>query len=177
MPGKKWSAAVAIAAVLVLAGCTPEPTPTPTPTGFASEAEAFAAAEETYRAYVDAGNQIDLSDPTTFEALFAWSTGELNELDRQAYSEFHAEQVTMSGDARVIRVKPQSWDTSSTVTLTACVDVSEVLFFNADGSPRTNSDREPLQALSIDLVDASSSPTGLLVQGVSTAQDGAVCAR
>lgn len=40
-----------------LSACTPAPAPSPTPTAaFASEEEAFAAAEETYRAYNDAGN-------------------------------------------------------------------------------------------------------------------------
>jgi len=175
MPGTRWAAVAAIAAVILLVGCTPEPEPTPSPTGFASEAEAFAAAEETYRAYVDAGNQVDLTDPSTFEALFAWSTGELNELDRRAYSEYHAEQATMSGDATIIRAEPQMRNEGGVVNLNVCLDVSEVFFFNADGSPRTNPDRAPLQALSVDLVE-DSSPTGFLVEAVRTAEDGAVCA-
>ena len=41
----------------MLAACTPEPNPTPTKTAlFASDEEAFAAAEKTYRAYNDAEN-------------------------------------------------------------------------------------------------------------------------
>ncbi len=50
---------------------------------FASEEEAFAAAEETYRAYVDALNQVDLSDPETFEAVYAWTTGDANADERK----------------------------------------------------------------------------------------------
>ncbi|MEV4667703.1 hypothetical protein [Microbacterium sp. LWO12-1.2] len=47
---------VALSAVGIL-GCSPTPEPEPTPTpAFASEEEAFAAAEETYRAYNDALN-------------------------------------------------------------------------------------------------------------------------
>ncbi|MET0860918.1 MAG: hypothetical protein ABW091_07810, partial [Microbacterium sp.] len=67
-----------VLASAALSGCTPQPAPTPTPTGFATEDEAFAAAEETYRAYVDALNQVDLSDPETFEPVYAWTTGEAN---------------------------------------------------------------------------------------------------
>lgn len=66
----------AVLAVVLVSGCTPTPEPTPTPTGFANEEEAFRAAEETYRAYVDALNEVDLADPATFEPLFVWTTGE-----------------------------------------------------------------------------------------------------
>src|SRR3546814_3928687 len=68
-------------------GCvgTPEPRET-TPTPL-SDAEAFAAAEETYRAYVDALNQVDLSDPATFEPVYALTTGDLNSQDRRNFSD------------------------------------------------------------------------------------------
>ncbi len=67
---------IALAIATTVSACTPEPAPTPTPTGFASEDEAFRAAEETYRAYVDALNAVDLADPATFEPVFAWTTGD-----------------------------------------------------------------------------------------------------
>ncbi|MGV9192865.1 hypothetical protein ACQ143_00760 [Microbacterium sp. MC2] len=173
MPGKTKTAAALIAVVVLLSGCTPEPEPTPTPTGFASEAEAFAAAEETYRAYVEAGNQVDLSDPATFEPLFAWTTGELNELDRKSYSEFHAEQVTMTGAASLVRTQPLAM-TESVVTLAACVDVSDVVFFNSDGSTRTSPDRNPMQSVTVDLVEGAS-PTGLLIQTVGASEGDSAC--
>ncbi len=81
------------AAALVLAlalgmttACQPEPAPSPSAPVFANEEEAFAAAEETYRAYVDALNQVDLSDPETFEAVYAWTTGEANASDARRRS-------------------------------------------------------------------------------------------
>lgn len=51
-------ALVAVAIAVLLTACTPQPGPSPSPstTGFANEEEAFAAAEATYRAYVDALN-------------------------------------------------------------------------------------------------------------------------
>ena len=66
--------------ILLLAGCAPTPPgPSPEPSVvFMTDDEAFAAAEATYRAYVDALNQVDLSDPDTFEAVYAWTTGEAN---------------------------------------------------------------------------------------------------
>ena len=86
------------AAALVLAlalgmttACQPEPAPSPSGPVFANEEEAFAAAEETYRAYVDALNQVDLSDPETFEAVYAWTTGEANASERKTLSQMHAD--------------------------------------------------------------------------------------
>ena len=79
-------AAVTIAlalAVCVMTGCQPEPEPSPSAPAFATEEEAFAAAEETYREYVDALNQVDLSDPETFEAVYAWTTGDANANERK----------------------------------------------------------------------------------------------
>src|SRR3546814_19121412 len=63
-------------------GCvgTPEPRET-TPTPL-RDAEAFAAAEETYRAYVDALNPVDLSDPATFEPVSPLTTRHLTSQDR-----------------------------------------------------------------------------------------------
>ena len=69
-------AAATLALALALGmttACQPEPAPSPSAPVFANEEEAFAAAEETYRAYVDALNQVDLSDPETFEAVYAWT--------------------------------------------------------------------------------------------------------
>src|SRR5690606_38234156 len=82
----------------LLVGCSPEPDPTPTPTAaFASEEEAFAAAEETYRAYIDAFNAVDLQDPATFEPLLATSVGEYQSNERKQLSEMHAEGYVQGG--------------------------------------------------------------------------------
>ena len=92
------AATLALALVAGMAACQPEPQPTPGGPVFATEEEAFAAAEETYRAYVDALNQVDLSDPETFEAVYAWTTGELNATTGKTLSRgMHAEGVTVSG--------------------------------------------------------------------------------
>ncbi len=79
-------------------GCRPEPAPSPTAPVFSSEEEAFAAAEQTYRAYVDALNEVDLSDPATFEAVYAWTTGDANaQGSEDASVEMHADGWTVSG--------------------------------------------------------------------------------
>src|SRR5215207_2167659 len=89
---------VAVAVVSATAtGCQPEPGPSPSGPLFASEEEAFAAAEETYRAYVDALNQVDLSDPETFEPVYALTTGDANAEARRALTRMHADGWTVEG--------------------------------------------------------------------------------
>jgi len=76
---------VALGLVAVgLVGCSgaaPKPSPTPTPP-FATADAAYKAAEATYRAYVDAGNHVDLADEKTFAPLLGWLVGDALETDR-----------------------------------------------------------------------------------------------
>ena len=68
---------IALAIATTVSACTPEPAPTPTPTGFASEDEAFRAAEETYRAYVDALNaRLELAESRHVRTRLCWTTGD-----------------------------------------------------------------------------------------------------
>lgn len=138
-------AATALAAALTACAPASTPTPSPTPTGFASEEEAFAAAEATYRAYVDALNQVDLSDPATFEPLFAITTGELNDIDRKSFSQLHADGAVVSGATKILSITPL--DHKSTKTrLAICLDVSAVELKDADGNSLVQEDRPDLRA-------------------------------
>ncbi|MDT0158164.1 hypothetical protein Q9R19_11060 [Microbacterium sp. ARD32] len=88
----------------MLAACTPEPAPKPKPTKtqlFASDEEAFAAAERTYRAYTDALNNVDTSDPKTFEPAFEETTGDFQSRDKKNLSTMHAEGFTLTGNTVV----------------------------------------------------------------------------
>ncbi len=94
-------AVLTVGMLAVLAACAPAPAPSPTtsPT-FSSEAEAFAAAEATYRAYVDALNAVDLADPRTFEPVYAWTTGPANAEARRSFSQMHADGWVVSGETK-----------------------------------------------------------------------------
>ncbi|MDQ1128454.1 hypothetical protein [Microbacterium sp. SORGH_AS_0888] len=114
-------AATVLAAVLVLSGCMPEPAPSPTPTGFADEDAAFAAAEATYRAYVDALNRVDLSDPATFEDVYRWTTGELNASDRKGLSAYHARGLNLNGASEILTLdRHQASADFNAVSLDVC---------------------------------------------------------
>lgn len=170
------AAALLITATFGMAACAPEPEPTPTPTGFASEAEAFAAAEETYRAYVDALNQVDLSDPDTFEPVFAWTTGEANAAARESFSQMHADGWTVGGVSTPTVV--EALDSTSgleEVDLAVCVDVSTVTLVDASGDSVVAPDRRDLQSMRFDLV-AGETPTGWIIERISGRDGEPTCA-
>lgn len=163
--------------VALLTACTPEPqpapTPTPTSTGFASEADAFAAAEETYRAYVDALNQVDLSDPATFEAVYAWTTGDLNASDKKNFTQWSAEGYEITGEAAVSRVAPVAFVSGRVgeVALEACYDIHEVDVLDRSGASIVSAERPAIQALRILMVESAATPTALTISTIESAQD------
>ncbi|MDW4572321.1 hypothetical protein R8Z57_05950 [Microbacterium sp. M3] len=170
--------AIAAALVLAVAGCTQPPAPEPTPTpAFSSEDEAFAAAEATYRAYVDALNQVDLSDPATFEAVYDLTTGDLNASDRKSFTAWHADGYVKSGEATVVSIAPQSAQLSpgSSVVVTACLDISAVDIRDAGGLSVVGADRPAVQALEVALVEAEEAPSQLRIISLNPAEGQETC--
>ncbi|MCX6502382.1 MAG: hypothetical protein NT132_08275 [Microbacterium sp.] len=157
---------------LGLSACTPPaPTPTPTPTGFADEDAAFAAAEETYRAYVDALNHVDLSDPATFEDVYAWTTGAALDGEKKSLSGMHAEGWTVAGASTVASISPDrelSNIEDGAATLRACSDVSEVTVTNAVGESMVDPNRPQLQSVIVTTTADSRSKTGWLISDLSS---------
>lgn len=171
------STIIALAVVAGLtSGCVPEPTSSPSPTGFATEEEAFAAAEATYRAYVDALNQVDLSDPETFEAVYAWTTGELNATDRKGLTAYHAEGAKVSGTTTPTLVELSSFEVPmDSVSLATCIDVSTVDVVNADGISLVDPDRTDVQSLIVTLIHNADSKTGLVIESIGPREGGPSC--
>nr|WP_246414399.1 hypothetical protein [Microbacterium thalassium] len=160
---------LALAAGL-LAGCATDPEPVePTP-AFATEEEAFAAAEATYRAYVDALNRVDLSDPATFEDVYAWTTGEANANERESLSGMHANGWTVSGETVVVWVEGTASDDSTTVTV-ACTSVGSVAVVDATGDSVVDSERADHYALQLEMTYSRESPTGLFIASSNAIQE------
>ena len=151
----------------LVSGCAADPSvePTPTPT-FANEDEAFAAAEATYRAYVDALNQVDLADPATFEEVYAWTTGSFNADERESLSRMHADGWVVSGDSSINSVQRLSVADGS-VKIGSCLDVSAIALEDATGASRVTSDRPQVQQTIIEMVPAVDSITGLRILEVA----------
>lgn len=162
-------------ALALTTACSPEPAPTPTPTGFGSEEEAFAAAEATYRAYVDALNEVEFDDPTTFEAVLAWTTGAANAADREDFSQYHADKMTLEGEFAVASFAADSWNQSSTaVGANACLDVSGTQIVDADGVSTVSPDRAPIVAVRVDLVEGDTT-TGMVISNVTARESTQSC--
>jgi len=134
---------VPLALICTLAGCaTPTPEPTPTPTGFATEDEAFAAAEAIYREYIDRANEVDLSDPSTFEPLYELTTGAALKADKEQFSEMHAEGYTRIGTSRIELIAPRDADLEADhVELDICLDNSEIDVLDRNGQSIVSPDR------------------------------------
>ncbi|WP_127475387.1 hypothetical protein [Microbacterium sulfonylureivorans] len=171
------TAPVTIVAVLVasLAGCAAAPTEPSGPTpAFSSEAEAFAAAEETYRAYVDALNQVDLSDPETFEDVYAWTTGEANADERKNFSQMHGDGWVVSGESRATVVEARSLGGTNerTLEIAVCLDVSDVELVDSEGQSVVDADRPAVQSMLVTLASSPTTSTTWVIASI-TGRDGA----
>lgn len=154
--GRRAAAGVAALLVLVCAtACAPEPSPTPTPTGFASEEEAFAAAEQTYRDYVDAVNSVDLASPETFEPVYDTLTGDALASAKKSFTSMHGDGWTVSGASVISLVQPSVAPTSAEViALAICVDVSAVALVDRYGVSQVGN-RPDVQSLAATVVEES----------------------
>lgn len=167
------SATAVVAVVVVLSGCVAEPAPSPTPTApFSSEEEAFAAAEETYRAYVDALNDVDLSDPETFEAVYAWTTGEANADERTSLTSMHADEWSVSGRSALVSFRATDFDPTAQEVIVAetCTDVSDVTLEDADGKSVVDPARPDRYALHVRFTSSESTVTGLQIATSESAE-------
>lgn len=133
---------------MAVAGCAPAPQPTPAPTPlFTSEADAFAAAEATYRAYNDALNAVDPADPETFENTYRFTGGAFQASDKKNFTEMHADHLRIEGESVVLRFVPRSTDLRDYITAVVCIDVSEVDVIDSNGVSVVNDTRPDTYAI------------------------------
>jgi hypothetical protein len=158
-------------AVMTIAGCAPETAPTPTPTGFASEEEAFAAAEETYRAYIDATNAVALDDPDTFKDVYEWTIEDENADVRTSFSQMHADGWVVAGQTQYDTFEGSTFDRAvGVVAAQLCLDVSDVAVTDSEGNSLVTEERLDRQPLTVTF-KPSATPTSLAVAASETAQE------
>lgn len=155
-------------ALALLTACAPEPAPTPTPTGFASEEEAFAAAEETYRGYIEALNASrdhleNSPSPDTF------LTGAALTQSLQVSEQLRESGLRISGPARILTLDPLEWD-SSYATITTCMSYEEARVVDETGKDVTPPDRMDVASLEVQVIYAQPQP--LIVR---SSTDGTTC--
>ncbi|WP_460817716.1 hypothetical protein [Microbacterium petrolearium] len=170
------SAALLLGIALAVAGCAATPEPEPTPTGFASEEEAFAAAEETYRAYVEATNRAKPDDPASAELIYEWVADDALSASREEFTTAAAEKWTRSGTAVVDQIAPNdASDDLREVTLDVCVDVSDVDVVDENGESLVPADRPDVQSVRVELRASNETRTGLAISRMSPREDGLEC--
>lgn len=153
------AATLALAVVAAaLSGCAPAPEPSPTPTpAFASEEEAFAAAEEVYREYIEAFNRVDLQDPASFEELSDYTAGDYRAGEREDLSRMHAEEQVRSGAIGIVWIRSTKVDDDGRIYIRTCNDVSGTSLVDRDGVSLVSPERPPTFAIELEfeLVDHS----------------------
>jgi hypothetical protein len=150
--------ALSVALLLTATGCHPAArSPTPTP-AFTSDAQAFAAAEKTYRAYVEALNKVDLSEPRTFEGVYRWTTGEARAGAEKTFTQMHADRWKVSGITSVqlvegLLAKPNY----TSAQLAVCLDVSRIDLLGPDGRSVVAPDRRDIQSMRVEVARLATS--------------------
>lgn len=149
--------AALVCAGVLLAGCGPSPAESPTPTPL-TRAQAFAAAEATYRSYIDALNKVDLAKPATFENVYKWETGDALAGAKKLFTTMHGDGWVVSGHTVATLVTPSAGTSSSThhLTLAVCVDVSDVTLVDKNGKSVVAKDRAAVQPMSVSLTNTQS---------------------
>lgn len=154
-------------AASALSACTPAPEPTPTPTAaFASEEEAFAAAEEVYRAYMDAFNEVHYEDSSTFTPLDEFTSGDYQATEREGLSQMHAEGNSRTGETLISWFRGVNFEGQETIDARACNDVSGVSVVDSQGKSLISPDRPPRSAVDLTFaVDEDARVTLVNAQG------------
>lgn len=167
-------AVVGVAMVTALVACAPKPAASPTPTErFRTDEAAYAAAEETYRGYAAATNQLDLSDPESFETVFAWLAGSALASEREILSAYNAESLTKIGTTTFDQFTPVSV-TGSVVVVDLCLDISDIELLDSAGRSVVSNDRPSRVARRVTFVEGEST-TGLLVKSHQIIDDKLEC--
>src|SRR4051812_38415982 len=117
-------------AASMASGCSASRAPAePTPT-FSTEEEAFAAAEETYRAYVDALNT-RRDNPSSEPEPESFLTGQALEVHFDPQQQLALAGLSISGPTAIGRLEPHSVSPDlSTVVVSVCLDSSQTQVLN-----------------------------------------------
>lgn len=140
------AAGAALLGAILVVGCSPtsEPDPIPTPL-FQTDEEAFAAAEATYRAYVDALNSFRAGVQVE---PFNFLTGEALESGVNARRQLEDSGVRIEG-VSILRSFTGQQVTPESIVSFACVDASETRVVATNGTDRTPASRSVVSGFEI----------------------------
>lgn len=157
---------IVLAGMLALGGCDGSPAPAASTPPFASEEEAFAAAEETYRAYVDALNA-ERSKVQPARGSRDYLTGAALKEDLGTDDILAERGWTIIGESHITGFTGEK-STSNSVGALVCVDASATRVLDATGQDVTPPDREVRTSLVVEFVPSES---GLLIAHSAIAEE------
>ncbi len=141
-------------ATVTLSGCSgsAEPGPTPTP-AFASEEEAFAEAEEVYRAYIDEGNR-------DAQGSHRFLTGDALEDELEASRLLEQRKLQLTGGSTIIffsGVQASVRSSVGTIEAQVCLDVSASRLIDSEKTDVTPIERADRWLLDVTFVGSDGS--------------------
>ncbi|MGF3055071.1 hypothetical protein [Microbacterium sp. YY-01] len=133
---------------LLFAGCTtaPEPTPTPTPEPTFTEEEAFALAEETFRAFHREQQKINFRDPKQFERLRPFTTHTRFLAEKKSLTNAFARGETLVGTPEIVWFRLHEMISSTELTARVCEDITDVDVIDEAGNSIVTAERPDLFA-------------------------------
>ena len=170
-----------MAVLATLSGCAsapPRPTPTAVPSAttkpvFASNAEALAAAKQSYSSYLEVSDAISADGGVRVERLRSLVTPDDYLIEERGAAGLRKRNLHTSGGSKVVAIKLQDVNPSSgTVSAYLCVDYSAVRLLNStnkDVTPKSRPDRQTW------LVPFKSRASGLVVGGNEQWSGSSVC--
>lgn len=166
------TAVLAVATLVAVSGCSvsAEPSPSPTPTAtFSSEEEAFAAAEEVYRAYNEALNLHRSGDPTANPHEYL--AGGVLESELSTTRDLEAQGIRIEGDTRLLSFTGLSSDVDSrvpSIEAQVCLDISEARAIDSNDQDVTPPERKDTYGL---IVTITGTPGRMLISDYRTSED------
>lgn len=174
--------ALVSAAALVLAGCAAEPHPTGSPKPaatpvFRTDAEALAAAEKAYRAYLIASDQVanhggkDLSPIRDLVTEAQWRREE------RTYAYYTSHGIHSDGQTQLSKSKLESRgrDQKAKVRAYFCVDVKSVRILDANGSDVTSPTRPERVTLEVQFESKAPGSSRLLIDDSESWSGTGIC--
>jgi len=166
--------AVGIAVAMTASGCTkqppplaPDPTPTVRPV-FASDAEALAAAEKAYAAYLRVNDQVARDGGRNVQLLKPIETPRQFAYDSKSFGNFLSSHSHVSGHSKYHKFALQQADSTAdggeVVKVYVCLDVSGTRVLNSRNQDVTPVGDEKLP-LKVTFRSTSEAPSRLLLDG------------
>lgn len=152
---------------------TPIPSPSTTP-GEDPEAD-VAAAIETYEAYVDASNNVDVTQETTWQPMLNLLANKLKSSTEGSLSELATAGTQLTGDTKILLAELAGQD-ANRVVLDVCIDISGTDAIDKNGNSLVDKNREPISPMRVRVIPVGDASSAVWkIDHIAFRDDGAGC--